>query len=92
MADSDDEARFNESYLARVKALREAKGFSAERMAILLGVPPDRYRKYEIRSPLPVYLVERFAALVDSDVHFVVTGRKAPVKIVTASDEKQRRA
>jgi transcriptional regulator with XRE-family HTH domain len=92
MADSADEAQFNDAYLSRVKALREAKGFTAERMAILLGVPPDRYRKYETRSPLPVYLVERFAALVDSDVHFVVTGRKAPVKIISAADDAKRRA
>jgi hypothetical protein len=40
MADSADEAQFNDAYLSRVKALREAKGFTAERMAILLGVPP----------------------------------------------------
>lgn len=80
MAQANEELLYNEAFCARVKALRTEKYGSAEQMAILLGIPPDRYRKYENRSPMPPYLVERFAALVDADVQYVLTGRpyKAP--------------
>lgn len=46
-------------------------------MATALGIPLDRYRKYEVRSPLPQYLVERFALNVNSTVHYVMTGKAA---------------
>lgn len=44
-------------------------------MATALGVPPDRYRKYEYRSPLPHYLIERFVLIVGRDIEFVLTGK-----------------
>jgi len=44
------------AYCARVKELRERRGWTAEQMATALGIPADRYRKYETRSPLPAYL------------------------------------
>jgi len=71
------ERAFNVEYCKRVRALREARGYSQEQMADTLGIPPDRYRKYEGRSPLPVYLVPRFALIVGRDVEYVVTGRAA---------------
>lgn len=70
-----DELQFNNAYIARVRELREAKDWTAEQMAIALGVPPERYRKYESRSPLPPYLIERFALIVDRDVQYILTGR-----------------
>lgn len=72
------EQEFNEAYIARVKRLREERGWTSEQMATALGVPPDRYRKYEYRSLLPHYLIEQFAAIVDRDVSYVLTGRAAP--------------
>src|SRR5579864_1323313 len=69
------EAEFNDAFCARVRALRIAREWTQEQMATALGVPPDRYRKYEVRSPLPVYLIERFATIVGRDVEYVVTGR-----------------
>jgi len=68
---------FNAEYCQRVRALREARGFSQEQMADALGIPADRYRKYEGRSPLPAYLIPRFALIVGRDIEFVVTGRPA---------------
>ncbi len=69
------EQEFNEAYIARTKKLREDRGWTSEQMATALGVPPDRYRKYEYRSLLPHYLVEQFAAIVDKDVAFILTGK-----------------
>jgi DNA-binding XRE family transcriptional regulator len=75
MADSLDEERvFNEKYRARIKSLREAQRWSQAEMADLLGVPVDRYKKYETRSPLPLYLIVRFAALTNTTPDFILTG------------------
>ena len=71
------EKEFNEVYIARTKRLREERGWTSEQMATALGVPPDRYRKYEYRSLLPHYLVEQFATIVDRDVAYVMTGKGA---------------
>lgn len=69
------EQEFNEAYIARTKKLREGRGWTSEQMATALGVPPDRYRKYEYRSLLPHYLIEQFAAIVDRDVAYILTGK-----------------
>lgn len=61
--------------LARTKLLRESAGMSQEKMAEALDVPLDRYRKYEIRTLLPHYLIEPFAKITGYSIAFVVTGR-----------------
>lgn len=45
-------------------------------MADALGIPVERYRKYERRSAMPVWFLERFCAIVGADIEFVVTGRR----------------
>lgn len=82
------EAEFNEGLCARVHELRKARGWTADQMATALGVPAERYRKYEYRSPIPHYLIDRFAQIVGRDVEFVLTGRSAPRR--TASKETKR--
>ncbi len=69
------EALFNSDFCGRIQQLRKARGWTQEQMATALGVPVDRYRKYKIRSPLPMYLVEQFALAVNEDVAYVVTGK-----------------
>lgn len=71
------EAEFNEGLCARVRDLRKQRGWTSVQMATALDIPPDRYRKYEYRSPLPHYLIERFALIVGRDVDFVLTGKAA---------------
>lgn len=71
------EQEFNEAYIARIKRLREERGWTSEQMATALGLPPERYRKYEYRSPMPHYLVAQFAEIVDRDVAYVLTGKAA---------------
>ncbi len=72
------EQEFTEAYIARVKKLREDRGWTSEQMATALGIPAERYRKYEYRTPLPHYLVEPFAQIVDRDVAYVLTGKAGP--------------
>ena len=74
MADNE-ELVFNDAYCQRVRDLRDERGWTAAQMATALGIPPDRYRKYEYRSPLPPYLVERFCLIVGCDIDYLLTGR-----------------
>ena len=70
-----EERTFNDAYIRRIKTLREALGWTQEEMATALGVPLERYKKYETRSPLPPYLIERFALVVRREPFFVLTGK-----------------
>jgi transcriptional regulator with XRE-family HTH domain len=71
----DRETVFNDALRARIKALRESRGWTQQGMAIALGIPFERYSKYESRSPLPGYLIEQFSQIVGYDVDYVLTGR-----------------
>jgi transcriptional regulator with XRE-family HTH domain len=75
MTDSKNEQRrFNEAFVERTRLLRLQTGRSQASMAELLGVSLDNYKKYEKRTPLPHYLMPRFAAIIPVDVEFLVTG------------------
>ena len=89
-----EEALFNESLCARVHQLRNERGWTSAQMATALGVPPDRYRKYEYRSPLPAYLMERFSLIVGCDLDYLLTGksRKASAPPPQAPLEQLKRA
>jgi transcriptional regulator with XRE-family HTH domain len=69
------EATLARAYIQRVKELRVARGMTQQEMADALGISLDRYKKYENRSVLPPYLLDRFAAVVNKDITYVVTGR-----------------
>lgn len=88
MVINNEEALFNDALCARVHRLRNERGWTAQQMATALGVPADRYRKYEYRSPLPHYLLERFALIVGRDIEYVLTGK---VSAIRAAPEEIRR-
>ena len=85
-----DEALFNEALCARTHALRKERGWTAAQMATALAVPSDRYRKYEYRSPLPPYLMERFALIVGCDLEYLITGRASPKRKARETQGKKR--
>jgi transcriptional regulator with XRE-family HTH domain len=89
MADASDEALFNNAYCQRVRDLRDERGWTADQMATALGIPPDRYRKYETRSPMPAYLVERFSLIVGRDVDYVLTGKSKRLPAATVQARKR---
>lgn len=76
MTSENEELIFNNAFRARVKEERDRKGWSQVVMADMLGVPFERYKKYENRSTLPLYLLERFSKLVDRDIQYLVTGKQ----------------
>jgi transcriptional regulator with XRE-family HTH domain len=86
---ASNEASFNDAYCLRVKTLREKRGWTAERMAAALGIPADRYRKYEVRSPLPPYLVEQFSIIAETSIEFVLTGKSSRQRPDPASSAPQ---
>lgn len=73
--ETNEELLFNNALCARVKQFREEKGWTAAQMATALGIPADRYRKYETRSPIPAYLMERFCLIVDCDLENLLFGK-----------------
>lgn len=85
----NEEAQFNEALIARTHRLRNERGWTAQQMATALGVPAERYRKYEYRTPLPHYLIERFALIVGRDIEYILTGKMAPRVISAESRRKQ---
>lgn len=92
MATENEEFLFNNALCERVKRLRVERGWTAEQMAKALGIPPDRYRKYENRSPLPAYLMERFALLANTTVSYLVTGQHQSSTILRSDFSINKRA
>ena len=84
----NEETAFNEALCSRVHGLRNERGYTSAQMATALGVPPDRYRKYEYRSPLPAYLMERFCAIVGCDLEHLITGKLRKARKSGSFDEK----
>lgn len=68
---------FEDRFCARIARLRVERGWTQEQMATAIGVPHERYKKYETRSPMPHYLIPRFAMQVDRDIEYLLTGRVA---------------
>jgi transcriptional regulator with XRE-family HTH domain len=63
MPKENEELFYNRGLLERTAKAREAKGWTQDIIARALGVPLERYKKYETRSTLPPYLIERFCRL-----------------------------
>jgi len=76
MSIENEQLLFENALCARVKRLREEREWTAEQMGVALGIPPERYRKYENRSPIPHYLIPRFSQIVDRTVEYVLTGKE----------------
>jgi transcriptional regulator with XRE-family HTH domain len=72
----DSEFAQMRAYQERIAHLRRMRGLTQAEMARALGISLDRYKKYEIRSALPIYLIERFARVVGHDIGYIVTGKR----------------
>lgn len=86
------EREFNEALFKRMRALREGLGWTQTDMARALGVSPANYQKYETRTPLPHFLLERFALIVRRDLTYVLTGRQARPAVAPDTSLERRRA
>lgn len=80
MVETNAEKQFNAALCERVRELREAKKWTGKQMATALGIPAERYRKYEERSPLPSYLMERFCLITGVSLEYLLHGQiKQPI-------------
>lgn len=72
-----EEEAYIKGFCDRVQRLRMAMGrdWTQERMAAILRVSIYSYQKYEIRSPLPHYLLENFALITECSIEYLITGR-----------------
>lgn len=70
-----DEAQFNDEMCERIQRLRIERAWTQQQMAAAIGLPHERYKKYETRSPMPAYLLPRFAQVVDRTVSYILTGK-----------------
>jgi hypothetical protein len=88
----NSELDFNSSFVRRVKEAREAMGWTQAVMADSLGIPLERYKKYEHRSLLPHYLVAKFCELTGCDIYYLMTGerRSPPFLFGTPFDRRRR--
>lgn len=75
MSNKDYEAAFNTELCARVKMLRQRRGWSIRYTAKMLDVHEDTYGTYEKVSPLPPHLIPKFAAYMGVSISYVLTGQ-----------------
>lgn len=92
MADENEELAFSKSFLERTRQLRNSRGWSQGFVADALGIPLERYKKYEQRSLLPHYLIEKFCTLHGCDVHFLITGKQQRHESAAQLPRKPKRA
>ena len=69
------ELAYNDALRKRLAGRRVELRITQQQMADALGIPLERYKKYENRSPLPQYLFVSAAAILQLDVLFLLTGR-----------------
>jgi transcriptional regulator with XRE-family HTH domain len=69
-------ADFLGGFCLRVREARKARGLTQAEMAQALGVGPEAYRAYEKRTPLPHFLIERFARITGTEIEFLLTGHR----------------
>jgi len=74
--DKEFKRRFNKAFCARVRAARINSGLTQKQVATALGIEKDTYKQYELRSPLPGYLIERFCIVVREDAYFIMFGAR----------------
>jgi transcriptional regulator with XRE-family HTH domain len=70
------DSKYDKAFIARTRQLREARGWSGERMAAALNISGARYRTYERRTLLPHCLIKQFAQITGVSIAHVVTGER----------------
>lgn len=78
------EAEFNLALRARLRDLRTSRNQSQAQIAGLLGLEEDTYGSYERRSNIPLYYVPKVAAIYGVSLEWLLTGRDAPRRRLTA--------
>jgi transcriptional regulator with XRE-family HTH domain len=59
----------------RIRNIREAMGWTQQEMASALGIPLETYRKYELRSMMPLHVILRFAQITHHSLDYIISGQ-----------------
>lgn len=89
---TNEQFLFDEALCARVQELRDGKGWTQDQMALALGIPAERYKKYENRSAMPQYLIPKFAQIVDRSIEYVMTGKERKQLPLQKPQQSKKRA
>jgi len=74
MTEKQKQVRYEGQFQARVELARTAANYDRPGMAKALGVPLDRYTRYESRHMMPLYLIPKFCKLTSVAVSWLITG------------------
>ena len=72
---TDAKESYNKEFVVRTRQARKHAGMTSVEVARMLGIKEPAYQKYENRTPLPHYLIERFCILVRCNVEWLVSGK-----------------
>jgi transcriptional regulator with XRE-family HTH domain len=75
MTDSDEKAKYEQEFIARVKAARRATGKKQWQVAELMGIKQDQYKHYETGRVIPHHLIGRFCLICNVDPNWLITGK-----------------
>jgi transcriptional regulator with XRE-family HTH domain len=73
--DNTTERLYWEAFRQRLVAIRLELGWTQPRMADLLGVELNSYKKYETKYKFPPHLLDKLAGVTHRSLEYVVTGR-----------------
>jgi transcriptional regulator with XRE-family HTH domain len=59
----------------RLQDCREQNGLSREQLARLLAVETERYKKWELRGPVPTRFIAPICDLLGCDPYWLLTGK-----------------
>jgi len=89
MAKDPSGTAFKTAFLIRTRVAREARPYTQDQIAGILGIAQDTYKQYETRSFLPHHLVAKFCVACGINATWLFTGAgRAPV--MAAKPEKER--
>ena len=71
-------ATFNKAVIQRTRDARKAAELTQEEVALALGITQGLYKTYETCTPIPLYLLERFAIITRSEPAWIAFGNKRP--------------
>ena len=72
----------------RLRAIRQANGYTQEEFSRALGIKRDRYAKYELGiSEPPFVILGRIVKLTDKSLDFLVLGDKSNMPVHSLADD-----
>lgn len=75
MADDEPRTVYEDAFRERIRRARKAAGFTQKDVGEFLGIGTENYKKYEGRSPMPNYLLEKFCRLTHANPIYVLFGK-----------------